>query len=51
MDALDVGPLLLVGVASPSAVATPPINVLSKAQTFRMPSKTEGKLGVWSTSV
>jgi len=58
MGALEESPLvevgaalLLVGVTSPSAVATPPKRVLSKAQTFLMPVTTEVRLDVSNTSV
>lgn len=41
----DVGTMpLLVGVTSPSAVATPPRSVLSIAQILLIPSTTEGRL-------
>lgn len=45
--------MLLVGVTSPSAVATPPRSVLAMAQMFCIPLKTDGRSawGALSTSV
>ena len=40
------GAILVVGVTSPSAVATPPKRLLLRAQTFLIPSTTLGRSGV-----